>query len=292
MLYFLALLSLSTAANWAKLNHMPAEVLGFWRLSLASVVLLLFFLIKNDRSFLKPPQKNLKWVLLSGFFFFLHLWTYKYAAKHTTIANTMILFSSNPLWATLGGIVFFKEQFKKRFLLSYLLALIGIYYLFSESLAFSPENHQGNMVALLSAFLYAVYMLTGKKARENYKNTTYAFYQYGLAALCFGLATLWNKDSFFAGADVTSWIAVIGLVALPTFLGHFTFTHLVKSMNLAFMTTGKLIEPIFASLIAYLAFKEPLQPSFYVAFILTSLAIIILFWPHIYDYFKKERTLP
>lgn len=286
LLYFLALLALSTAANWAKLNQMPVEVLGFYRLGFAALLLGLWIFFTKP---LPKPKFNFSifWAIGSGFFFFLHLWTYKYAAKTTSVSNMMIMFSSNPIWSSMGAIAFFGEKLSKRLVISYLLALTGVYLLVAHDLNLSSGSSLGNWSAVLSSALYAAYMLTGKKARHLYDNSHLALIQYAVGAVFFGFCILGT------GAEVTdytaiSWISVFGLVLFPTFLGHFTFTYLVKHMDLSFMTCGKLAEPIFASIIAYIIFGESISPYAWLAFVLTGASVVILFGPHL---FKSGRRL-
>lgn len=280
-LYFLALLSLSTASIWAKLNHMAPEVLGFYRMFGAGIILFTYLFIRRNFKSLKLDFKfdsSMYWALGSAFFFFLHLWTYKYASKNTLVSNMMILFATNPIWASLGGQIFFKENIKPRVILAYMLAVIGVFILVAQNLQLSSDNHLGNISALVSAFFYAGYMLTSKKARLHMNNEQYALIQYSITALLFLLA------SFFTGANLTgydsiSWGSVLGLILIPTFLGHFSFTYLVKHMNLGFMTCGKLIEPVIATMIAYLTFGEAIGINALYAFFFTGLSVIVLFWP-------------
>lgn len=289
MLYFLALFCLSTSPNWAKLNQMSAEVLGFWRMGLAGLILLLLISFYKKRLRELKPNAYFIWILFAGVFFFLHLWTYKYAAKHTLVSNTMTLFATNPLWATAGSILFFKEKIKPRFVLAYILAILGIYILFSHNLEFSPENAMGNTMALVSAFFYAVFILFSKKVREKISNMVFATYQYTLTGIFFLIVCLVQQENLLAGSSPRSWLAVAGLILLPTFLGHFLMTHLVKTMNVAFLTCGKLIEPILASIMAYFIFGERLGTSIYISFVFTASAVVILFWPQISPYFTKRK---
>lgn len=283
-LYFLALLALSTAPNWAKLNQMPVEVLGFYRLGIAALVLGFWIILTKPIS--KPKfNKNALWIIASGFFFFLHLWTYKYAAKNTSVSNTMIIFSSNPIWASIGAIAFFGEKLSKRLLISYLLALAGVYILVAHDLNWGSINY-GDWSAVLSAFLYAVYMLTGKKARHFYDNTAYALIQYLICALLFGFCILGTGASL-VNYDFTSWLSVLGLVFLPTFLGHFSLTYLVKHMNLSLMSCGKLIEPVLASIMAYFIFNENISPYAWISFTLTATSVLILFSPNLVKAVKQ-----
>lgn len=278
-LYFLALISLSTSPNWAKLNQMSSAALGFYRLAGASLLLFLYLLISKKLKKINF-DRNFVWALSSGFFFFLHLWTYKYASKNTLVSNTMILFATNPVWATLGGQVFFKEYIKPRVIFSYMLALIGVFMLVAQNLQLTPENHFGNVSALISAFFYALYMLTSKKARLHMANNDFSLILYSTCALMFGIAVL-STNAPMTGFDAISWWSILGLIIFPTFLGHMSFTYLVKHMNLGLMSCGKLIEPIIATIFAYFLFNEHLGNNAIYAFILTGVSVLILFWPTI-----------
>ncbi len=285
-LYFLAVFSLSTAPNWAKLSAMPAEIMGFWRLFFAFAILALFVVIKKHK-FTALKDKNIKWAITSAFFFFLHLWSYKYAAKNTLVANMMILFASNPIWASLGGYLFFKEKLSLRIVGSYFMALAGIILLFSDSFAVSDEQNFGNMIALCSAFFYAAYMLTSKQARQTMDNTNYACVQYSVTAVCFLILSL-ITGSHFINHGTVSWVALAGVVLISTLIGHLSFTYLVKHMNISLMTCGKLIEPVIASVIAYLVFSEKIGQNAALSFSLIAFSVANLFWPQIKAYFKAS----
>ena len=288
LLYFLALLSLSTSSIWAKLNQMPASVLGFWRLSLASLMLGIYVYGFKKTPFPKLEKKML-WVILSGTFFFAHLWSYKYAAKHNLIANMMILFATNPLWTTIGSVIFFKEKLSRRLWLAFFFAAFAVVILVHKQFQFGGESMYGDLAALASAFFFACYMLTGKGARAHYTNSVYASVQYFTCALLFLLAASINQE-IFTGYSEISWIAVAGQVILPTFLGHFISTYLMSHMKLSVMSCGKMIEPVIAAVLAFFLFHEALTFEAIIAFILTALSLLILFTPQIRN-LKKENSL-
>lgn len=278
LLYFLALFSLSTASSWAKLNHMPVSVLGFWRLGIACLVISIYFFIFKKQK-LPKIDKKIYWPLFSGFLFFLHLYTYTYAAKNTSIANTMILFASNPVWSSLGAILFFKDKISSRLITAYVLALTSIVILVFGKIEFKSDYFIGDLSAVVSAFLYAAYMLSSKKARQHYANSIFSIFLYGTCAAFFFLNGFAIFDNQFIDYDAISWIAVAGQVLIPTFLGHLTFTYLVSSMNISLMTCGKLLEPLMASIIAYYVFSETLSSFAWISFGLTALSVVILFYP-------------
>jgi len=258
---------------------MPSEVLGFWRMFIAAVLLTGWVFWYKKMPWPKF-EKKLWWLVLSGVFFFLHLWSYKYAAKNTSIANTMILFSTNPVWATAGSILLFNEKLTFRVILAYILAIVGIVILLYKQMHFHGQTLNGDMSALISALFYSAFMLAGKKSRQLYPNLIVSNLQYVVCAFLFLIVSFVINDSL-AGYDRISWTAVIGQVLIPTFLGHFLMTYLVQYMDLSLMTCGKLVEPIFAAIIAYFVFNETLHSESYIAFGLTATALLILFWPSV-----------
>jgi len=97
-------------------------------------------------------------------------------------------------------------------------------------------------------------------------------------ASLFAGTSFYTQQNFIGYSDI-SWMAVAGLILLPTLLGHLSLTYLVNFMNLSVMTCGKLIEPVLASIIAYFIFHESLLPEAWIAFFLTSISVVILFAP-------------
>ncbi|HMW58123.1 MAG TPA: hypothetical protein PKA91_00605, partial [Leptospiraceae bacterium] len=75
-LFLIAIVSLGHASLFARAAQAPPEVVGFWRMSGAALILFPFAL--------RYANVNRKQILLSfiaGFFFFIHLWTFIFAAQ-------------------------------------------------------------------------------------------------------------------------------------------------------------------------------------------------------------------
>ncbi|GIL16505.1 MAG: permease [Oligoflexia bacterium] len=289
MLYLIAILCLSQAASLARLAHAPPEAIGFWRLLFASLAMALIAIFQKElRSVWQDIRtKSLLYPSLSGFFFFLHLWTYKYSAINTTIANCMIIFAINPLFTAAGATVFLKEHFQKKLIFAYILAVFGIYQLVHHNLRFDSDYLWGDISALFSAVLFSAYVLTGRKAREIHTTKGYTFLVYGLASFCFLTLALVKKTEL-TNYPAQTWMAIAGLVLFPTLLGHALFSYLMKHMNLNWMSCGKLIEPVLSSIVAIWLFQENLTTSTWIAFGFTSISVLILFSP--WEKMKRSRS--
>lgn len=285
VLYLLSLFCLAQAANLVRLADAPAVVIGFWRLLLAALILLPFAFKKGDIQFLIQRTKQsswnlLGWIGLSSLFFFLHLLTFFLAAQTTTIANCMVLFSLNPLFTSFISYFFMKEVFPKKLLIAYPLALMGVIFLVQDHLRVGKGQIEGDLYALSSALLYALYILSCLKARRQFSNVGFASLMYLSTAVLFGGALLLSGAPLISYPSST-WLAILGTVLLPTLLGHFLLTYLLQYMNVNVMSCGKLIEPVISAVTAFFIFKEAIHLNTFIAFACTASAVLILFfrWP-------------
>lgn len=277
--YFLAIFGLAMSAPLNRAAHASPEIIGFWRMGIAGILMLPFVLRKGHLARLWRDERESIWMVLASMaLFFVHIWTYSYAAQHTKIAHCMILFATNPLFTALGARVFFAEPFTRRHLFAYILAALGIFQMVQGSLEFDPALVTGDLVALLSSVLFSAFLLTGKKARQKTDNLSYSTVIYLGSAILFA-ATAVSNGRDFVDYGSNTWLAIAGLVILPTFLGHALFTWLMASMNINLMSCGKLAEPIFSAIAAYFAFGEALRRESFMAFVFTAASIIVLFSP-------------
>lgn len=301
ILYFTSLLALSTSPIFAKYSQIPIESLGFYRLALSAVLLLLFLSFRKNFEIKKLFQLKLEpstyWLTAAAFSFFLHLFCYFYAAHHTSIANTTIVYASNPLFSSLLSALLFKEKLTWRFFISYFLAFIGLSFLFQKNSIIEITTFKdflflefklAEFAALLSAIFFAFYINFSKKARGYFNNETYAFIKYTIAAILFLIWGL-GQNNIIWPIPSTGLVGILGQVLLPTFLGHFLFSYLLKFMNIQLMTCGKLIEPLLSSLIAFFIFNEVLRPNTWFAFLLMSCALLVLFSNILYKHFVKKE---
>lgn len=278
-LYFVSIFCLAQSPPLIRWAEAPLELIGFWRLLASALCLYPFLLYYGENPVRQVRSGKLNgFVLLSALFFFGHLATYFYAVQTTRIANCMILFSTHPLWVALGNRIFFGQKLTARILVSYVFAAAGILILMGHSVGTGGHLLLGDMASLLTAFLFAGYILTGKRARQDTSNWTYSFFMYLIAGLLFGGMCLTTSVSF-TGWPLHTWLAIAGAVVVPTLMGHALFMWLMKYMDVNAMTCGKLLEPVAAAFVASWFFAEDLPARTAIAFAFTAAGVVILFWP-------------
>lgn len=267
-----SLTSLASSPVIIKWSGANPEAMGFWRLLISALLLSWVIVPLQNRQKITPAA--LKYSCLAGLFFFLHLWTYMQAAHNTNIAHMVIIYATNPLFATIGSILWLKEKFDRRLIWAYPLAILGIFILMQDRFN-QPHQIYGNLMALVSAIFHAGYFLMSQKSRSYLPNTLFSFLLYLVTALLFSASALTLQSSVIVTND--KFILSIGLLVLiPTLLGHFLMTRLMTLIPAAKLSFSKLIEPGISSLLAFMVLKEDLSPHTLVAFTLTSLAVMIV----------------
>jgi drug/metabolite transporter (DMT)-like permease len=275
-LYVIALLSLSQASIIIKWSHENPLILGFWRLLIAATLLKSWTLFQKTPEFKEKIQKS-QWVdiFLTGVFFFMHLFSYAYAAHHTSIAHLMLIYSVNPIFTAVGNLCFFKEKITKRIIMAFLLSFAGIYYLVSSNKENLQHSFYGDVTALLAALTFSIYALLSKKSRRNLPNSIFASSFYAIASGCF-LMTLLSLSLNPVPSNSRSIIAIILLALFPTILGHGIFTYCMKFIDIQLLSLGKLVEPLLSAVSAWIFFSEPITKQHFISFVLISSGILLV----------------
>lgn len=109
--------SLSFAAFFVRWADAPAAVFGFYRLSIATLILTPFFVrntIRNRRA--SQPRSLRGWILvlpaLAGLASALDHFTWNTSLKYTSAANATLLGNTSPIWVALAAWLIFRERTK------------------------------------------------------------------------------------------------------------------------------------------------------------------------------------
>ncbi len=273
LLFVIAIAALSHAAIFARLSNAPPEVVGFWRMLGASLLLFPLALLRP-----RPALRSAGLSVLAGGFFFAHLWTYIFAVQHTKVANCVVLFAVNPVFTSLGAWALHRARISVRTWLAFAAALGGVYVLMMDRADFSRESVIGDVFAVLSALFFSGYILSGNAARRNVDNLVFAPIVYASAGVLF-LVSAEARSIPLTGWPDDSWLGIAGYILVPTLLGHTIYTYLLSRMPMHIMSFGKLLEPVIATAAAWLFFAETPGSGAVFSFAFTAAASALIFWP-------------
>jgi len=133
----------------------------------------------------------------------------------------------------------------------------------------------GDVLALLGALWAAGYTLIGRRMRKTLSTTAYTWIVYftaGLVVLAASMAT----GSSVVPVSLKNMLLALGLTVFSTLLGHSIFSWGLKYEKAAFVSTVKLLEPVFATIIGFLIFGEAPAMTSVVGGIMIILGIAFL----------------
>jgi drug/metabolite transporter (DMT)-like permease len=268
---FVGAISVSTSAILVKWANAPASVIAFYRLFFTVLFMTPFFM--KYVSELKMISKR-DWIfsIISGVLLAFHFILWFESLNYTSVTSSVVLVTLQPLFAFIGGYVFFKERLTAGAFLSALLAIVGSMIISWGDFRISGKALFGDMLALLACAMVTGYWLFGQELRKRLSLMTYTYIVYGISSLTLFLYVLAFQFPLFSYRKI-DWICFILLAIVPTLLGHSLMNWSVKWVSAATISMSILFEPVGASILAYFLLGEVIQPSQLVGgiFILTGI---------------------
>jgi drug/metabolite transporter (DMT)-like permease len=199
--------------------------------------------------------------LASGAFLAVHFGTWITSLEYTSVASSVVLVSTSPLWVALAARVFLGEPLTLRLLAGLSLAMGGgaVISLAEAPSAISSRPLLGNALALAGALAVSGYWLIGRQLRRRLSLVPYVTLVYGSAALVLLAAALLFHQPLTGFKPATyGWFLLLAL--LPQLLGHSSFNWALRHLPVAYVAIATLGEPVGAAFLAYLALGEIPSP--------------------------------
>ena len=255
LLVVLGVAGVSLSAIFVRWATAPSLVLAFYRMIMAAILLAPVVLWKN-REELKQLKKR-EWVLciISGTFLGLHFAAYFESLRWTSIASSVVLVDTEVLFVALGTWLILRKRLSGKAWLAVAMAFGGSVVIAMADTAAGSDVVRGDLIALSGALFMAVYTMIGAVCRRKLSTNVYTFLVYSVAAVAL-LVILVITDTSLYGYGGINYLSGFGMAVFCTLLGHSVFSWGLKYLPPAFISTAKLLEPVFASVWGLLLFGE------------------------------------
>lgn len=255
--------SVSFAAPLFRLADAPALTASFWRLALATLILLPFAVraVPQWRAF---TSRDWLLVVASGIALGLHFALWVTSLFYTSVAASTTLVTLQAVFVALGGHFLLQDRLGKAATLGILVAVAGAVAIGFTDNATAPEPDKalfGDALALLGGIASAAYFLIGRKVRATRGLIPYVVPVYAIAALTL-LACLPLVDQpLGTGLPPAAFVVFILLAAVPMLGGHTVANWVVKHLPAHTVATWILLEPVGAALLAWPLLGEVPHPG-------------------------------
>lgn len=252
----------STAAvliRLAQADNSPSLTIAAWRLVLASLALAPVVLVRHRAELGRLTRREWASALASGLLLALHFAAWITSLAYTSVAASVVLVSSSPLFVGLASHWLLHERLTRRMVTALLVAVAGSVFIGLGDVGESAHQLWGNVLALVGAMAAAGYFLIGRRLRARLSLLIYVFPVYGTAAL--GLLIL----SLLSGVPILpqrsqTWLWLILLALGPQIVGHSSLNWALRYLSTTYVALTTLGEPIGATLLAWWLLQESPSP--------------------------------
>jgi drug/metabolite transporter (DMT)-like permease len=249
---FGAVTAVSFAGPLVRFSGAAALVISAWRL-LFSVAFIAFILLFR-RSFLAGAHLSRKeWLLGIGAGLLLagHFWAWVASIQFTTIANSAVLVSTQPLFVAALSVAFLGEHPSRRQWVGILVAILGAAVIGAGAFGLGGRALLGDALALSAAVMSAGYFSIGRSLRKKLDLWAYTGIVYGAAAVLLLVAVLLSPEVPLTGYPSQDWLVFLALAAGPMMVGHTGINYALGYLPAYVANLASLGEPVGATLIAW-----------------------------------------
>lgn len=276
LVLLVGILAVSTAAIFIRLAQAeaPSLVVAALRLAFAALLLSPWVLVTRWREIKALQRRDALILVLSGFFLALHFATWITSLEFTSVASSVVLVATTPLWVAAASPLLLKEKPDRILFTGMLLALAGSTIAgLAENCQFSMDGISchfegsllqggamiGNLLALAGAVLAAAYLIIGRKMRTRLDMLVYIYVVYGSAAI-FLLAGVLLSGYPLTGYSARLYGFTLLLALVPQIIGHSTYNWALAYLPATFVSVSLLGEPIGTIILAYFILHESPTP--------------------------------
>ena len=238
----IGILGIGTSGPLIAMSAMPIPTLIFWR-NLGGSLLTLPFALKHSRD-----REGVKWSVIAGFILAMHFICFFLAMRWTSVAAGTALVALQPIFAALfvkksGGHIPSKAW------LGMIVSFLGVLLISGIDLHISVRSFLGDLAALVSAALAALYVMSGSRAQRTVETTVYTsicYFVCAITALPIALIMAMPILHF----SMREWLILLALVVGAQILGHSMFNAALKRVSPAIVSLIIFFEVPVSSLLA------------------------------------------
>jgi drug/metabolite transporter (DMT)-like permease len=273
----LAVILVSFGSIFIRLAEAPALAVSFYRIGLAALCLSPLAVGEARRSWPGLSASRRAVLLLSGLVLALHFATWIASLSSTSIASSVLLVNTAPLFAVGLTRIFLHERVPPVVLAAIGLAFLGAALIAYGDWAGSPGSLTGNLLALAGAVTLAAYHVIGRGLRDALPLRAYLLGVWSTAAIVLAILCAALRVPF-AGYSGRTFALFLALAVVPTLGGHGLVNLSLRRLPAPTVGLFLLGEPLGASLLAYLVFREVPGASTMAggALVLVALSIVLL----------------
>jgi len=248
-------LAVSTGAIFARLAEAPSLAIAAYRVGFATLFLAPPTMWSKKKELREMAPQTLFYSLGAGFFLALHFATWIASLSYTSVASSVVLVNTIPLWTALMAPFVTGEKPSRKTLVGIIISIAGGTVVGAGDFSLGSRALWGDLLALLGGITAACYIMLGKKARPFLSLQSYTLVCYGSAA-CFLWTALLLTELPLGPYTPQTWVMFLGMALVSQIIGHSSYNWAPRWLSSSFVAVSLLGEPIGGTLLAYFILGE------------------------------------
>lgn len=258
-----------------KLNLTPGLISAFYRMAIASAILLPYVLITKQ---FKVTSRKAFWLsVICGVVFGLDVGVWNIAIQESTATQATLLTNLSPVWVGIGAFLFLKDKPKRNFWIGTIVAIIGMVLLVGFDLFLNFEFNLAVIFGILSGMLYAIYMLTSKRILGELEVLTFMTVSLLSSVVALGLLSFAMGEPFSGFSDA-GWLVLAIQGVVCQLLAWLLISFATKHMRATRVSVSLLGQAVLASILAWWLLDEQISLQMVIGGFVLLLGIRLTFY--------------
>ena len=246
-----AVVAISWSAILVRMAAAPALAIAFYRMLFSTAALTPVGLCTH-----RPvSRRDLGLAALAGILLGLHFAAWISSLDYTTVASSVMLVTTQPLFTAILGPFVLRERVGIRGAGAILLSLAGIALIAGSDFRIGGDALLGDGLAVVGAMTASIYFMLGRALRHRLRLSQYLLLVNGAATLVLLLFVLLYRVPLHGFPPLT-WLWFVLLAAGPNLTGHGLLNWSVRRLPAFPVNMAVLGEPVLATLYAAFLFGE------------------------------------
>jgi drug/metabolite transporter (DMT)-like permease len=259
----LGVLIVSTAAlliRWAMDAGAAPLAIAAGRLTLAALVVVPLAVALRHRELARMPRRDWAIAAVAGAFLAVHFATWVASLRYTSVASSVALVTTNPVWVGLLSWLVLAEPPSRRTVGGIALAVLGSVLIIASDLTGGPPEPGripmlGNALALAGAIAISGYFLVGRGLNRRLSLLAYIAIVYGAGAVAMNAIAIAGGQSLWT-IPAAAWLPIAALAIGPQLAGHTLINASLRHLSATFVALAILGEPVGSAVLAWLLLGE------------------------------------
>jgi drug/metabolite transporter (DMT)-like permease len=265
-----SIVAVSTSAILVRWSDAPSIVKALYRVIFTTLLLAPFAVTRYRDDLRALSTRDALVAIVAGVALAAHFAAWFESLEWTTVAASVTLVQTQPLFVGLGAAFLLDERINRRMVAGILVAVGGAAFMslggfLSGAVLAGERPLYGNGLAVVGAVMAAGYVLAGRSLRQRVALVPYVTVVYSVCAVALlGIALAEGATVALTAYSYEEWLLFLGMAVGPGIFGHTVINWALKYVESSVVSVTLLGEPVGSTLLA-LALLNEVPDSFTVA---------------------------